>query len=458
MLKFINHIKPFFNEPISNASIVFFRIALGLLVPLEILHYTFQLPFMEWYYLDTTLHLKYPGFEWIPNLDPFGIKILLVIIIVTYLFIALGFLYRAATVIGFVVFTFLFLMERASSLNHWYLISILTFLMIWIPANKSFSLDVLFKFSQKSNSTARWCLYIILFQTAILYSYSGIAKLNVEWLNGAVMQINLSERIDEFAPFLQSIIVSKVSILFISIATVCIEILAPFLLFWKRTRIFTIIVLCAFHLLNFKLFNIGYFPFLGIILTLLFLQPEWPKKLFRKFGFTKENMTLDNLSKSSNRLKWLSYLIVFHFAFQMLFPLRHYIYKRDTLWSEEGELFAWRMFTAPKKCDMGVFIIKEKEPPFSVKLDDYFTHGQIVKTMRNPQMILQMAHHLGKIYQDELGTKEIEVHVKVETSLSGRKTVSFIDTDVDLMKVKPSIAKPYDWVLPPSPKTKGVLK
>jgi hypothetical protein len=55
---------------------------------------------------------------------------------------------------------------------------------------------------------------------------------------------------------------------------------APLLLF-RRTRGWVMAIYFVFHLANHFLFQIGIFPWLAMAGTLLFLEPDWPRRALR---------------------------------------------------------------------------------------------------------------------------------------------------------------------------------
>jgi hypothetical protein len=55
--------------------------------------------------------------------------------------IAAGMLYRVATVLFFLAFTYVFLLDQVCYLNHFYLVCLYSFLMIFVPAHRAFSVD-----------------------------------------------------------------------------------------------------------------------------------------------------------------------------------------------------------------------------------------------------------------------------------------------------------------------------
>jgi len=57
--------------------------------------------------------------------------------------ITLGFFYRAASILFAIGFGYMFLLEQALYLNHFYLIWLISIVMIFLPANAVFSIDAL---------------------------------------------------------------------------------------------------------------------------------------------------------------------------------------------------------------------------------------------------------------------------------------------------------------------------
>jgi hypothetical protein len=101
---------------------------------------------------------------------------------VAALLMATGFLYRFAAVAFFLGFTYIELIDVTTYLNHYYFISLVAFLLIWLPANRSYSVDVLLQPEKQRSMVPAWCVGIIRFQMAIVYVFAGLAKLNRDWL------------------------------------------------------------------------------------------------------------------------------------------------------------------------------------------------------------------------------------------------------------------------------------
>lgn len=448
MEKLKQHISTYLTQPIDIASLVFFRIGFGLLVIFELLHYYLHTPFLDFYFFDAKFHFRYPGFGWVPEVPTEWMPAFLILIAVVYLMFALGMFYRVASVLGFLMFSLLFFQDRASFLNHWYLICLVTFLMSMLPAHKAISVDAMIWPKIRASAIPQWALFSILLLVGIVYTYSGIAKVKPEWFSGALMNIYLTEAEAKFPPLLRAFFTSRTFVLLSSYGTVFFEVLAIPLLFWRRIRVFGVIIYIMFHLLNFYLFTIGLFPLIMITATLLYLPPSWPRKVLQKFKLKIPSADLSSANTQFPSMAVQVLLITF-FTFQTLLPIRRFLYHRNTSWSEEAEIFSWRMFTAAKKGDISFFIDAPGKHPYeSVNLTEYLTIGQIGKMMRNPDMIIQFAHYIGPIYAEKWGM-DVEVHVKAELGLNGHEMKPFVNTRVDLMKEPRHFAKPYDWVLAP---------
>ena len=96
------------------------------------------------------------GFEWVEPLGSTGMHLLFFIIILSALFIALGFFYRVSAIIFFAGFTYVELIDVTTYLNHYYFISLVAFIMIWLPANRHYSLDVAFNRVEERELLPLW--------------------------------------------------------------------------------------------------------------------------------------------------------------------------------------------------------------------------------------------------------------------------------------------------------------
>ena len=169
------------NKPVSITPLVRFRIAFGLLMFASLIRFWYR-GWIETIYITPSFHFSYSGFEWVRSLGNPGMYILFSVVIISSLLIALGLFYRIASVLFFIGFTYIELIDVTTYLNHYYFISLIAFLMIWLPANRKFSGDVYFKMVRSSAVVPAWTVNIIRFQLAVVYIFAGLAKLNYDWL------------------------------------------------------------------------------------------------------------------------------------------------------------------------------------------------------------------------------------------------------------------------------------
>jgi vitamin K-dependent gamma-carboxylase len=120
-----------------------FRILWGSIMAYEAYTYTaYEYGKMFYSFYNSVIQFKYFGFEWceVPS-NPDVLKAAILVMMVAGLFVTLGFLYRLSSVVFFALFTYIYMLEQAFYLNHFYLVSVLSFMMILLPCNCYFSID-----------------------------------------------------------------------------------------------------------------------------------------------------------------------------------------------------------------------------------------------------------------------------------------------------------------------------
>ena len=135
------------NQSTDVAPLALFRICFGLMMFISIIRF-WSYGWIEKFYLEPKFFFSYYGFEWV---QPIGVYTYYIFIIcgISALFIALGYKYRISIIAFFLSFTFIELMDKTTYLNHYYFISILSFLMIFLPASANYSIDAYKGISKK---------------------------------------------------------------------------------------------------------------------------------------------------------------------------------------------------------------------------------------------------------------------------------------------------------------------
>jgi hypothetical protein len=457
--------KPF--SPIDIASLVFFRIVFGILGFADILGVWAYYHLYKGYFDPDKFQFKYMGFEWArPLPEPF-MSIVFIVLLAVALLIAVGRWYRACTLVFFVGFSYVFLLEKALYLNHGYLFVWLSFIMIFLPANRQWSWDVLCKPALQRNTIQAWSLWVLPMMMGIVYFYGAVAKMNSDWLLEAnPLRAWLKSRDD--MPLLGWLWASHATAYTMAWGGMLLDLTAPFLLSFRRTRAWAFGFILLFHFTNTLIFQIGIFPWLSISLSLLFFPPDWPRRAWafaqQKISWLQRverwwdkklqahgNMPDNNLADGVPPAypvpivkAALAFLILFHLAM----PLRHWLFPGDVAWTEEGHRFSWRMMLRSKR-GYGHFDIKNLQTGELTQIDasDFLTDRQLEKVFTHPDMVLQFAHYLRDLWHRR-GVPDVAVYANIRGSLNGRKTQPFIDGEMDLAKVEWEPLKTTAWVFP----------
>ena len=419
---------------------------------------------IETLYLQPSFHFSYYGFKWVKPFDDFTYVLFFVCGLSAFL-IAIGLKYRLSILLFFLSFTYIELMDKTTYLNHYYFISILSFLMIFIPANATFSVDNIIK-GQDFKKVSAWTIDSLKVLLSIVYIYSGLAKLNSDWLFEAMpLKIWLPSKFD--LPIIGENLLQFEWVHYaMSWGGMFYDLLIPFLLLNKRTRIFGFVLVVFFHLFTRVLFPIGMFPYIMIMGSLIFFDYKFHVKILnflRNFfiSLKKTNIFFNNINcklidvYEMKKEKLILFIISIFFIFQFLIPVRYLLYPGELFWNEQGYRFSWRVMLIEKK-GYSIFKIVDKSSGdfFYVNNEDFLTPFQEKQMSFQPDFILEYAHYLGDTYTQR-GYKNIQVFVDSYVALNGRPSQRYIDEKVDLYKEKESFLH-KDWILPFNDEIKGL--
>lgn len=439
---------------VDNSFLIFIRIAFGAIMFWEVYRY-FAGNRISRYYVKPILHFHYYGFSWVTPWAGEGMYLHFFALGVLALCILAGFFYRIAAALFFLGFTFVFLLDQTHYLNHFYLISLLSLLLIFLPADCALSIDSLLRPKRRSETVPAWTLWLLRVQLGIVYFYGGIAKLNGDWLRGEPMRLWLGD--STHFPLIGSFFKEEWMVYQFVVGGLLLDLLVVPLLLWKRTRLYAFLAAATFHLLNSQLFDIGIFPWLMLAATFVFFPPDLVRRAVRaitqigskraRTAPSKHKTALPHAGELSGWQKMAGALLAIYVAVQILLPLRHLAYPGDVNWTEEGHLFSWHMKLRDKEADARFTITDPaSEQVWKVDLRRYLEPRQIEKMVTRPDMILQFSHYLAE-EKRRAGFENVEVRARVMASLNGRKRQLLIDPEVDLAK-QPRNLLPARWIMP----------
>ena len=446
-------IKTYLNAHTEGSPLAIFRVLFGLLMLISIIRF-WHYGWIETVYINTDFHFKYYGFEWIKSLGKWN-YILFSICGISSLSIMLGYKYVLSCVLFFLSFTYIELIDKTTYLNHYYFISIIAFILIFLPANHQFSLDNIRK-KVEYKQVPRWTVDIIKIILLLVYFYAGLAKINSDWLIKAVpISIWLPGKYD--LPIIGHLMSEKWLHYTISWGGMLYDLLIGFFLFSYRFRNYAFILVIIFHIMTYIFFpSIGMFPFIMICATIIFLDSKKHNAIIiaiKKALAIKENIRCRKkytIRYKKNKIGILTIVLVL----QMLVPLRHILYNGELFWTEEGYRFSWRVMLIEKSGHSTFTVIDNKSKKRVVVINDNFlTPFQEKQMSCQPDFILEYAHKLGKYYRNN-GFKDPSIYVDSYVTLNGRLSKRFIKRDIDLLKEKESF-KQKGWILPFKYEIKG---
>ena len=453
----IFNLKTYLSKNYSASPLIIFRIGFGFMMLYSIIRF-WSKDWINTLYLQPKFHFTYYGFEWV---KPLGNLTYLLFFIcgLSALFVALGFKYRVAIITFFLSFTYIELMDKTTYLNHYYFISILSFLLIFLPANSSFSIDSYLK-KKSYRLVPKWSIDAIKLLVSIVYVYAGLTKINSDWLFKAMpLKIWLPSKYD--LPFIGETLMQQNWFHYaMSWSGMIYDLTIPFLLLYKKTRWFAFGLVVFFHVFTGILFPIGMFPYVMILSSLIFFEAGFHQKiiLFLKrilnyFFKLKQKIVVKEIYNFKHQKITIIVLSLF-FIIQLFLPFRYALYPNELFWTEEGYRFSWRVMLMEKMGYTNFKITNSKTGIFFyVDNQDFLTPLQEKQMSFQPDFILEYAHFLGDHFKSK-GHKNIQVFVESYVALNGRLSQPFINKNIDLYQQKETF-NPKEWILPFNDEIKG---
>lgn len=438
--------------PVDPAALAAFRVALGLIGLVSCLRFQ-AYGWVDELFVAPRFFFHYWGFAWVKPLPAAQMGLVFPALTVASACVTLGLFYRPAIVAFFVGFSYLQLVDVTNYLNHYYLVALLSGLLCLSPAHATGSLDALLFPRVRRASIPQGVMDLLRLQVGVVYFFAGLAKVNPEWLlHAQPLNIWLSSRTG--MPIVGPLLAHPWAPWVASFAGCLFDLSIPFVLLHPRTRAVGYVAVVAFHLATGSLFPIGMFPFIMVAAALAFFSPSWPRTalatlaaLARRERPAPREATLPSLGP---RPAWLGPVVALgaiYAAFQVLFPLRAHLYGGPVQWHEQGMRWSWRVMLREKN---GTVTYHVRDPEtgraWEVSPRRLLTDRQVRDFATQPDLILQLAHHVARVEGEKLG-RPVEVRAETLVSWNGRRGAPLLDPTVDLTKVTDGLSsKP--WILP----------
>jgi len=442
----IDKLLKYLKQPISIAPLVIFRIAFGVLMFLSISRFISKGWVYNMYILPK-VYFPFYGFEWVKPLSGELMYVVFFLLLVTSLGILFGAFYRICSILFFTLFTYIELIDKTNYLNHYYFISIVAFILIFLPANKNFSLDNKFQKKRDQETIPRIFIFVLQLQMFAVYFFAGVAKINPQWLFEAQPLKLWLPAFSHFPVIGQFMETNWIAFLFCWFGCIY-DLLIGFFLFNRKTVNVAYLFVIVFHTATALFFNIGMFPYIMMTITVIFFKQEFHLSLLTKlkklFGYTNSISTLQ--STNIQIKKGLVALFAIHFFIQLILPFRYAIYSGNLFWTEQGYRFSWRVMLM-EKAGTAFFYVRDKKSGREVEVDNkhYLTYMQEKMMATQPDMIVDYAKFLKKEFKQK-GFEDPSVRAQSFVTLNGSGSRVYIDPNVDLSLESNSFLRNKNWV------------
>ena len=446
------------SAPVDIASLAAFRILFGILMTAAMLRFLAN-GWVQKLYLTPSFHFPFPGLEWIHPLPAGWMQAHFVGLAILGALIAMGCWYRLAITLFFFGFTYIELLDQTAYLNHYYLVTLLSGLMIFLPAHRTWSLDARRRPSLRSEVAHGWMVYLLRFQIAVVYVFSGIAKLNSDWLlNAQPLRIWLAARSD--LPLIGSWLAESWVAHIASWFGAFYDLSIVFFLLHHRTRKWAFATVILFHIATGLLFHIGIFPWIMIAASTVFFPPNWSRQFATTLFNTRDRRSPDNAPTTrhpvSQPIPTVStttphkysrpfvIAVVIYMLAQIALPLRPYLLNHShPAWTYRGFNFAWQIMVA-EKTGYVEFFVTDQSHSHCARIDTrkYITARQETLMSQDPYLIRSLANHIASDLRSREG-KNHRIEVEAFASLNGRPSQRIIDPNIDL-----ATASGHQWILP----------
>lgn len=438
----------YFHRTTPAAPLALFRLLFGLMLFGSIVRFWSNGWIAELYEKP---HYFFPfyGFEFVKPLGEYTC-LLFMICGVSALLVAIGLFYRVAIVSLFLSFSYIELIDKSTYLNHYYFVSMICLLLMFLPAHAYFSVDAYRSRALLADQIPAWCIDALKLFVALLYVFAGLAKLNSDWiLHAQPLRIWLPAHND--LPLI-GFLFNYPWIPYVFSVFGCIyDLSIPFLLWNHATRPFAYVAVVVFHGLTALLFPIGMFPYVMMVTALIFFSPSIHQRIINQLGkwlsassqFLRPRRTYRYSPGVKTTILTLFGLF---FIVQLLFPFRYLLYPGELFWTEQGYRFSWRVMLM-EKAGYAQFMIKDRFGHQTIVNNSRFLTPLQEKMMATqPDMLLQYAHILRDYYAKN-GFHNPEVYVDSYVALNGRLGKPLIDPTINLANEQDSF-KPKAWITP----------
>ncbi|WP_130736326.1 HTTM domain-containing protein [Flavobacterium sp. J27] len=421
---------------IDIAPLIVFRIFFGFLIACESFG-AIATGWVKQVFIVPKFTFSFIGLDWLQPLSGNGMYYYFITMGFAGILIMLGLRYTIVMISFTIMWAGVYFMQKSSYNNHYYLVLLISFIMVFLPANRYKSLDIKLGLQSKKETMPYWVSLIFIIQIAIVYSYAALAKIYPDWLDGTFTKNLLQGTTTR--PFFLQLFSKKWFYLFIAYAGIFYDlVIVPFLL-CKKTRTIALIASLFFHLFNAFVLQIGIFPFFALSFALFFYDSNSIKNIF-----FKKKKSIKPLHEDLKQKKLLFYLFIPFLILQLSLPLRHYFIKGDVLWTEEGHRLSWRMMLRERRGFISFVIVDNNTKQRTVyNYHKNLSPKQAYQLPTKPDFIWQYCQKIKEEFKD----KDISIYINCSNAINRKPYQTLINPKYDMAKAKWNYFFHNEWII-----------
>lgn len=228
----------------------------------------------------------------------------------------------------------------------WSVHSVVSF--VFVPANRMWALDPKFQIAEKSQTVPYWTVLLFRFILSLVYVNAGISKLSED----SIWEIPLFYFLEALQRYLNIVFKQPLFAMFLSWIDLLSNLISPF--HYRQIACFS------------TYYTFGFFSIRHHKLDFLWARLEPLQVINRcqkKKSYTPPPPTIPRkASKSLSKHERRTIFILLAFCLvQITFPLPHYMYPGNVLWTEIGVSFSWREVATS---EIGFVQIHTKNPNY----------------------------------------------------------------------------------------------